>query len=290
MRVHHLNCGCMCPVGGKLWDGVSRGMTGQLVCHCQLVETDHDGLVLIDTGFGSRDVEDPYERLSPLFIHANRIQFERRYTALEQVRSLGFSPRDVRHIVLTHLDFDHAGGLEDFPEARVHVLEAEMDIAEDRHGLINTRRYRPEQWDEVHDWRFYNPDGERWFGFEAVRNLDGLPPEILMVPLPGHTLGHAGIAIDTPEGWLLNAGDAYFYRHEMDPEPSCTPGLAAYQRLMEMDRPLRLHNQERLRELANDGRSNVRIFCSHDAVELEALQRLSTGWHPLSRERQEMRA
>jgi glyoxylase-like metal-dependent hydrolase (beta-lactamase superfamily II) len=200
------------------------------------------------------------------------------------VRNLGFSPRDVRHIVLTHLDFDHAGGLEDFPDATVHVLEAEAEIAEVRHGLIQNRRYRPEQWDEVRNWSFYNSGGERWFGFEAVRDLVGLPPEILMVPLPGHTVGHAGIAIDAPEGWLLNAGDAYFYRHEMDPEPRCTPGLAAYQRMMEQDRPTRLHNQARLRDLANDGRANVRIFCSHDPIELEALSRLSTGWRPLHSE------
>jgi hypothetical protein len=51
---------------------------------------------------------------------------------------------------------------------------------------------------------------------------------------------------------------------------------------MEEDRPMRLHNQERLRVLANDRRSGVKIFCSHDPIELEALQRLSTGWRPLS--------
>lgn len=281
MRIHHLNCGCMCPVGGRLWDGVSRGPTAQLVCHCLLVETDASGLVLVDTGFGSRDVEDPYGRLSPLFIHMNRIRLEHRYTALEQVASRGFSPRDVRHIVLTHLDFDHAGGLEDFPEATVHVLQPEAEAAERRDGFIRRRRYRPEQWDEVGHWSFYDRGGERWFGFDAVRGLAGLPPEILMIPLPGHSAGHAGVAIDTPEGWLLNAGDAYFYRREMDAEPTCTPGLAAYQRLMEEDRPTRLYNQERLRALANDRRSNVRIFCSHDPVELAALQRLSTGWRPL---------
>ena len=71
--------------------------------------------MLIDTGFGMQDMERPYARLSPLFIHLNRIQFDRRATALRQVERLGFSRRDVRHIVLTHLDFDHAGGLEDFP-------------------------------------------------------------------------------------------------------------------------------------------------------------------------------
>ena len=281
MRIHHLNCGCMCPVGGRLWDGVSRGPTAQLVCHCLLVETDSSALVLVDTGIGSRDVEDPYERLSPLFIHMNRIQLEHRYTALAEVTSRGFSPRDVRHIVLTHLDFDHAGGLEDFPEATVHVLQPEAEAAEHRSGFIRRRRYRPEQWDEVDDWSFYDRGGERWFGFDAVRGLVGLPPEILMIPLPGHSAGHAGVAIDTPEGWLLNAGDAYFYRREMDADPTCTPGLAAYQRLMEEDRPTRLYNQERLRALANDRRSNVRIFCSHDPVELAALQRLSTGWRPL---------
>ena len=281
MRIHHLNCGCMCPVGGRLWDGVSRGPTAQLVCHCLLVETDASGLVLVDTGFGSRDVEDPYGRLSPLFIHMNRIRLEHRYTALAEVTSRGFSPRDVRHIVLTHLDFDHAGGLEDFPEATVHVLQPEAEAAEHRDGFIRRRRYRPEQWDEVGHWSFYDRGGERWFGFDAVRGLAGLPPEILMIPLPGHSAGHAGVAIDTPDGWLLNAGDAYFYRREMDAEPTCTPGLAAYQRLMEEDRPTRLYNQERLRALANSRRSNVRIFCSHDPVELAALQRLSTGWRPV---------
>jgi glyoxylase-like metal-dependent hydrolase (beta-lactamase superfamily II) len=281
MRIHHLNCGCMCPVGGRLWDGVSRSPTARLVCHCLLVESEQ-GLVLADTGFGMRDVEEPYARLSPLFVHLNRIQFDRRDTALEQVRARGFSPRDVRHIVLTHLDFDHAGGLEDFPNATVHVLQTEMEAARARRGFREKRRYRPEQWDEVRDWRFYESGGDRWFGFDAVRNIEGLPPEILMIPLPGHTPGHCGIAIDTPEGWLLHAGDAYFHRHEMDAQPSCTPGLSAYQTMMEADRETRLFNQDRLRALANDPQVGVRVFCSHDPVELEALSRLSAGYRPAS--------
>lgn len=274
MRIHHLNCGCMCPVGGPLMDGFSRGPTGRLICHCLLVETDQ-GLVLVDTGFGMSDVTRPYQRLSPLFIHLNRIQFDRRFTALHQVEALGFSARDVRHIVLTHLDFDHAGGLEDFPDATVHVMGVELEEARDPHGFIARRRYRPEQWDEVKTWRTYRADGERWFGFEAVRDLDGLPPEILMIPLPGHTWGHAGIAIQTPEGWLLNAGDTYFFRHEMDrPERHCPPGARGYQFMMATDHDLHLRNQERVRDLYNS-RSDVSVFCSHDAVEFAALRRLS---------------
>jgi glyoxylase-like metal-dependent hydrolase (beta-lactamase superfamily II) len=271
MRVHHLNCGCMCPVGGALFDGFSRGVRGTLICHCLMVESDA-GLVLVDTGFGTRDVERTYPRLSPLFVHLNQIQLERRYTALEQVRQLGFSPGDVRHIVLTHLDFDHAGGLEDFPGATVHVMADEMEAARRRRGFIARNRYRPQQWDGVKHWRFYGQKGERWFGFDAVRELDGLPPEIVMVPLPGHTWGHAGVAIDTPQGWLLNAADTYFFRHEMDrPERHAPLGARAYQRMMAVDIDLHLHNQARLRDLAMDRDASVRIFCSHDAVEFAAL-------------------
>lgn len=200
MRIHHLNCGCMCPINGRLFDGISRGLTARLVCHCLLVETDQ-GLVLLDTGFGLRDIKAPYLRLSPFFVHFNRIQFDPKYTALNQVEQLGFSARDVRHIVLTHLDFDHAGGLEDFPKATVHVMQAEIEAARDRRGLIASQRYRPGQWDEVKYWKFYAAGGEPWFGFEAVRDLDGLPQEILLIPLVGHTQGHAGVAVNTKEGW-----------------------------------------------------------------------------------------
>jgi glyoxylase-like metal-dependent hydrolase (beta-lactamase superfamily II) len=271
MHIHHLNCGCMCPIGGTLFDGFSRGLEAHLVCHCLLIET-NQGLVLIDTGFGVQDVQSPYSRLSPFFINFNRIQFDQKYTALHQIEQLGFSATDVRHIVLTHLDFDHAGGLEDFPEATVHLMLSEIEAANDRHGFISSGRYRPKQWDEVKQWKYYTAGGEPWFGFEAVRDLEGLPPEILLIPLAGHTRGHAGIAINTGSGWLLHAGDAYFYRHEMDrSKRHCTPGLRAYQWMIEVDRKARLYNQERLHSLSITHSKNVSLFCSHDAVEFQAL-------------------
>lgn len=205
-------------------------------------------------------------------MHFNNIQFDRQYTARSQIEKQGFSASDVRHIVLTHLDFDDAGGLEDFPEATVHVMQAEIDAARDRHGFITRRRYRPGQWDEVQHWKYYAAGGEPWFGFAAVRDLDGLPPEILLIPLAGHARGHAGVAIDTPDGWFLQAGDAYFYRDEMGSEQRhCTPGLRAYQWMMEVDRQARLLNQDRLRSLSIDRTKDVTLFCSYDALELEAL-------------------
>ena len=46
------------PLGGALFDGRSRGPRGEIVGHCLLIETDAHGLVLVDTGFGLKDVAD----------------------------------------------------------------------------------------------------------------------------------------------------------------------------------------------------------------------------------------
>ncbi len=279
MRIHHLNCGTDCPLGGALFDGRSIGPLGKLICHCLLIETAAHGLVLVDTGYGLRDVAHPHAGPTPRITRPWRmmlnIRLREEETALRQIEALGFSADDVRHIVVTHLDFDHAGGLEDFPNARVHVMQREYDDAVGPHASIVSRnRWRQSQLDGVQHWSRYGGSGEPWFGFDAVRDLEGLPPEILLVPLPGHTWGHAGVAVRREDGgWLLHAGDAYFYRGEMrQARRRCTPGLRGYQRLMEVDASNRMRNQERLRRLSIERRSQVSIACAHDAVELERCQ------------------
>lgn len=270
MRVHHMNCVTACPLGGYLMDGMSEDkLRGRLSSHCLLLET-AESLVLIDTGYGLRDVHSPRSRLAKTFLALVRPELREEMTAVRQIEALGFSARDVRHIVLSHLDFDHAGGLDDFPEATVHMLSAEVESAMAQRTLLDRMRYRPEQWSTRDQWRRYvSTSGDRWYGFEVVREL-GLGPDVLMVPLIGHTLGHAGVAVRSDTGWLLYAADAYFYHAEMDPvRPRCTPGLTAYQTMMEKDRRLRLLNQDRLRALRRDFSGEVSLFCAHDIREYE---------------------
>jgi glyoxylase-like metal-dependent hydrolase (beta-lactamase superfamily II) len=267
-------------------DGRSGGLRGKLACRCVLVELATE-LVLLDTGFGLLDVQRPAQRLSRFFLRLLDPDFREELTAVRQIERLGYRARDVRHIVLTHLDFDHAGGLDDFPEASIHLMRSEIEDAVQQRSWLDRQRFRPQQWGSYERWTTYwLAGGERWFGFEAVRQLQGVPPEILMVPLVGHTHGHAGIAVRQNDRWLFLAGDAYFDHDELDAEnPRCTPGLRLYQWMMEKDRPARLGNQQRLRELRRDHGHEIDIICSHDPRELEhdthrSLDTPITPWLP----------
>lgn len=257
-------------------DGASPGVLASIPTHCLLLEYGA-GLALVDTGYGLQDVMHPHQRLPWMWSAVLNVKLREADTALRQIEALGFTARDVRHIVLTHLDFDHAGGIEDFPEARVHLLASERDAARHPRGLVGSQRYRPAMWDAVADWREYPSEGDDWFGFEAVRQLDGLPPEILLIPLKGHTEGHAGVAIRTASGWMLHAGDAYLHHSQMVSPTSAPPGLLAYQHVMDVDRPWRRRNQERLRDLKAARPDDLQMFCSHDQSELSALQHGAAG-------------
>jgi glyoxylase-like metal-dependent hydrolase (beta-lactamase superfamily II) len=269
MRIHHLNTGTMCPIGRRLVNGTgSIFQRARMVCHCLLIETG-DGLALVDTGIGLGDIADA-PRLGPRWVRQTRPRLDPAETALHQVKALGYSPDDVRHLLLTHLDRDHAGGIPDFPKARVHVHRREYDIAVAHRVAAPAGRYIHAQWQHDPDWTFYGEGGDDWFGFKGVRALGDREPDILMIPLPGHTPGHCGIAVRGRDKWLLHAGDSYFFHGQIANPPVSTPLMLGYfQRKADMDRAARIANQERLRQLNASHGAEVVIFNSHDPADYE---------------------
>lgn len=271
MRVHHLNCGSFCPHGRRLINGDGGLLAkGHIVCHCLAIETG-DGLVLVDTGFGMEDVRNP-RQLGALFGTLMKPQPKEETTALKQLEALGFAAADVRHIVTTHLDLDHAGGLPDFPDAEVHLLSAELEAAL-HPALADRLRYiSGAHWEHGPKWVAHATDGDEWLGFESVRILPGIETEVLLIPLIGHTRGHTAVAIRSGDGWLLHCGDAYFNHGEVQAPTSCPPMLRFFQNLTASDNRARKANRERLRELASRDGDEIALFCSHDPHELEREQ------------------
>ncbi|HKJ36223.1 MAG TPA: MBL fold metallo-hydrolase [Solirubrobacterales bacterium] len=269
-KVHHLNCATMCPYSARLLAGEGGWREpAKLICHVLAIES-NDGIVLVDTGLGTADCSNP-ARTGGLFRVSTRPRFAVEETAIERLRGLGFAPADVRHIVLTHLDVDHAGGLGDFPDAQVHVFRTEMQAALNP-GVREKLRYVSEQWAHGPAWVPYETAGDSWFGFESVRAIEGLDVEVAIVPIAGHTRGHSAVAVRSGDGWLLHCGDGYFHRAEMEQPPEPPPGIKLFQSVVDLDRKQRLANQDRLRRLNSEHGSEIEIFCAHDPLELERLQ------------------
>lgn len=106
--------------------------------------------------------------------------------------------------------------------------------------------------------------------------MDERIPDILLVPLRGHSAGHTGVAVRTGDGWLLHAGDAYYHRGQIDAAGRAPLVLRVLQRQSDTDRAERIANQERLRAL-RARHPEVTVFCAHDPVELDAAQSITAG-------------
>ena len=277
MRIHHLNCGAMQPYGGALWDGQTPiAGPAVLACHCLLLEYDDGTLVLVDTGVVSTDPAADRIRHSPFFLAVDRLDLDPMQSAAARLRELGRDPAQLRHVVMTHLDFDHAAGLPDFPDASVHLSAREAEHAQHPRGPVARARYRAAHWASVRRWHTYAAFPDSWFGLPAAR-LDGVPGEILLVSLPGHTKGHCGVAIRTDAGagtpWLLHAGDAIFSHRELTQHRPGMPTLArAYQWFMEESQVRRRRSLHKLQDLVRHHGSEVRVICTHDPALLPVEQ------------------
>lgn len=170
---------------------------------CMLVETDQ-GLIMVDTGPGTEDYRHPH-RMMRLFRIIMETRFDPKETAIHQIKQMGYQPEDVRHIILSHMHFDHCGGLPDFPWAKVHVHQRELEAFTGKRREWTDSAYIQRHIAQVSNWGIYEDGNEKWFDFNAIR----LPfsPEIWLVPLHGHSWGHCGVAVKLEKGWYFNAAD-----------------------------------------------------------------------------------
>lgn len=245
--IHHVNCGFLHKPPGP-----------RVVCHCLLLE-DRSGLALVDTGIGLLDVGNPAGRLGQHLIDMAGFQFNEADTAVRQIEKIGFRPADVKHVVLTHGDPDHTGGLADFPHAEVH-------IAAEEHASIEAGRWRylPVQFSHGPRWRLSQKSSRSWYGLEARPVALGFESEVLLVPLFGHTLGHCGVAVRQGNRWLLHAGDAYYLRVELTTDDHLVSALAAQRADDDARRRVSL---ARIRRLHRNHPGEIALFGYHDPEE-----------------------
>jgi glyoxylase-like metal-dependent hydrolase (beta-lactamase superfamily II) len=160
----------------------------------------------VDTGLGLGDYANP-SWMTRLFRVITIIPFDSKEAAVNRIQSMGYQPEDVKHILLTHMHFDHCSGLSDFPHAKVHVHRREYEaFTEGKIRHFTELAYVPRYIAHKPEFILYEKVDSKWYDFDAIR----LPfePEMYFIPLFGHSRGLCGVAIKTSNGWLFQAGDA----------------------------------------------------------------------------------
>jgi len=171
------------PVPKLIWerlttDEIDAEHRLEQALNCLLVETPA-GRVLVETGIG--------ERLTDKVRRMRTVEGE---PIVPAMRAAGFEPASVDIVALSHLHFDHAGGLlladgsRAFPRASIVAQRSEWTIAFDGNSRIVASYDQPEL--EL---------VRAWGGESAADGERELLPGVSVIPTGGHSFGHQAVVV-----------------------------------------------------------------------------------------------
>lgn len=186
---------------------VDRAWTEPLPIFAWLIEHP-EGLIVVDTGETARAADPGYfPRWHPYFKVAMKEHVRSDEEVGPQLRQLGFDPRDVRWVILTHLHTDHAGGLGHFPDSEILVRRTELESARGFMGQV--RGFVPKRWPTWFAPRALDLDGGAYGPFAASQTVTEAG-DVTVVSTYGHTPAHVSVVLDEGERSILFAGDASY--------------------------------------------------------------------------------
>ena len=204
MKLTWLNGGVTALDGGAMFGVVPKALwsrkypvndKNQIELACEPILVQYEGKnYVIDTGVG-------FGKLNEKQLRNYGVSEES--TIFESLQALGLTASDIDAVLMTHMHFDHAGGLTywegeqlvpTFPNATVYVTQAEWD--EMRNPNIRSRNtYWKENWEPVQ---------------HLVKTYEGeieVAPGVKLIHTGGHSEGHAIIRLEQNGEVLLHMAD-----------------------------------------------------------------------------------
>jgi glyoxylase-like metal-dependent hydrolase (beta-lactamase superfamily II) len=196
------------------------------------------------------DLQSSFTRIGEETAKSIRPDFSPGQELTARLDQRGIAVTDIDHIILSHLHFDHAGGNEEIPDARVIVQRAEWEAGHDQR-YIDYGIYNPDDYDHGHD--VHQLDGEHdVFG-------DG---RVVCLPTPGHTKGHQSLRVDLESGPVVLTGDCVYFEDMMTEMQ--VPNMAG-----EQAQAMQRDSMRYLASLRDD--HGCRLLYGHDKAQIDSL-------------------
>lgn len=149
-----------------------------------------ENIILCDTGIGSKHRDQACDLPTPN---------GKTKSIKEQLNLMKIRPEDVTHVLITHLHYDHSGGLTcnnaddqlilSFPNAKIFVQNEEWEAAE-QSVYKKSKGYLSENWALYRDSSNLN----------IVDGNEHIADGISLIKTNGHTKGHQIVKIDSGDG------------------------------------------------------------------------------------------
>jgi glyoxylase-like metal-dependent hydrolase (beta-lactamase superfamily II) len=245
--------------------GTSRADFADLPIPVYLIHHPVAGPFLVDTGLHPSIGSKPAANLGRILGRFSRPTVEQEHELPGQLRERGIDMKSIRLIVMTHLHFDHASGMSQFPEATFVISDDEwQDASTGRNPIM--RGYRPAHYDYAFDYRTLSYDGaptiDSYASFGRTFDLFG-DGSVRLASTPGHSAGHQSLICRLRDRDLVIGGDAIYTIGQLDDAP-------------EPPRPFDRHNWRRSkRELQHFARTypQALILPGHDPEHWKTLSK-----------------
>ncbi len=176
-----------------------------IISHSAILIQHPQGNILFDTGLGSHIDEQFLEM--PSFLRP-MLKYNFKESVVSQLKGSGIN---IGNIILSHLHWDHAGGVEDFIGSQVWTSKHDLESA-----MLKDEGSLKSQLDDNNIlWNFVEYNDGSYENFTASLDFykDG---SVVLVPLPGHTSGSIGMFVNS------STGKRYFFTGD------ATYGLAGF--------------------------------------------------------------
>lgn len=213
LTMRPLHCGTIYTVYRESWGGTRTGSHFPAPAIVWVIEGGEE-LVVVDTAFRSPEIAQKHKQWECELPEEQKIE--------NQLSKVGIDPKEVKHVILTHMHWDHDGNLHLFPNAKKWIWRRELQYTM-APCVTQAKPFEA----PIHPVGLRAAWVDHRITFTPVDETTEIIRGVIYFPMPGHSIAEGGIAVDTDNGTYVICGDL-LWTYSGENRPPAWPELPTH--------------------------------------------------------------